>query len=158
MKKELIRTREFTGRLEWIGIAAEAGSNMESRETAELVEAKGISGDRHGAGRRKKRQVTLIQAEHLPVVARLLDAEGVYPSQLRRNLLISGINLASLKGRDFTIGDAHLRGTGDCVPCERMEETLGPGGYDAMVGHGGLTAAVITGGTVTVGDEVRCLR
>lgn len=110
-------------------------------------------------GGRGKRQVTLIQAEHLPVIAALLgrEAADVTPDLLRRNLLVSGISLQGLKDRRFKIGEVILEGTGDCHPCSRMEENFGPGGYTAVRGHGGITARVIQGGLIRVGDRVEAL-
>lgn len=98
-----------------------------------------------------KRQVTLIQAEHLPVIAALAGLETVTPEHLRRNVVVSGLALLALKDRRFRIGDVLLEGTGECHPCSRMEEAFGPGGYNAVRGHGGITARVLEGGLIEVG-------
>jgi len=71
---------------------------------------------------------------------------------MRRNLVVSGINIASLKDKHFRLGSTELAGTGFCHPCSRMEENLGRGGYNAVRGHGGITAKVIQGGRVNKGD------
>ena len=80
------------------------------------------------------------------------------PTLLRRNIMVSGINLAALKYQTFQIGTAVFRGTGNCPPCSRMEENLGAGGYAAMLNHGGITAIVATEGVVAAGDTVAALR
>jgi MOSC domain-containing protein YiiM len=73
---------------------------------------------------------------------------------LRRNIVVAGINLTSLKQKQFRIGDVLLEGTIACAPCARMEENLGAGGFNAMRGHGGLCARVIEHGTIRTGDAV----
>ena len=98
--------------------------------------------------------VTLIQAEHLPVIAALAGVERVRPEQLRRNLSISGINLLACRKAILCIGDAEIEITGPCAPCSRMERAIGHGGYNAMRGHGGWYAAVVRPGRIAVGDAV----
>ncbi len=121
-------------------------------------EGRGLSGDRFSGGASSKRQVTLIQSEHLSVIAELLGQARIDPALLRRNIVVSGINLLSLNGAQFTIGGALMEGTGPCHPCSRMEETFGPGGHSAVRGHGGITARVLSGGIVRIGEPVRFIR
>lgn len=105
---------------------------------------------------RVKRAVTLIQSEHIDVIKSISGAE-FDPLDLRRNLLVTGINLASLRWARFSVGEVILEGTIPCDPCERMEALLGPGGYAAMFAMGGLCARLVRGGIIRVGDEVRRL-
>ena len=90
----------------------------------------------------------------MATIAALSGHESVAPAQLRRNVVVSGIPLVALKGRRFRIGDVVLEGTDSCDPCSQMEAALGPGGYNAMRGHGGLCARIVAGGTLHVGDSV----
>ncbi|MCW5658739.1 MAG: MOSC domain-containing protein [Burkholderiaceae bacterium] len=117
----------------------------------------GLADDRlgkRGESELSTRQVTLIQAEHLAVIADLARVDRVDASALRRNLVVSGINLLALKNAKLKVGKAVLEVVGPCQPCSRMEEAIGPGGYAAMRGHGGMTARVIVGGVIKVGDVV----
>ncbi|MBL8472035.1 MAG: MOSC domain-containing protein [Rhodocyclaceae bacterium] len=115
--------------------------------------AGGLLGDRHQSAQ-SARQVTLIQAEHIAAVAAMLGRANLDPALLRRNVVVSGINLLALKGRRFQVGSASLEWSGLCQPCSRMEQALGGGGYNAMRGHGGITARVLTPGTLEVGAAV----
>ena len=72
---------------------------------------------------------------------------------LRRNLVVEGINLLALKKQKFRIGGAVFLTTGLCHPCSRMEKVLGYGGYNAMRGHGGITAQVIIDGMIHIDDQ-----
>jgi MOSC domain-containing protein YiiM len=139
------------GRVEWIGIRPARRAALVSLEIANVLADSGLQGDHYNSS--GKRQVTLIQAEHLAVLSALIAAP-VDPAVLRRNILVSGINLIALKNARFRIGQALLEGTGPCEPCSRMEEALGPGAYSAMRGHGGITARVLEGGRIKLGDGV----
>ncbi|MTI03151.1 MOSC domain-containing protein [Roseibium sp. RKSG952] len=117
-----------------------------------MISTSGLDGDR---GRSGKRAVTLIQQEHLAAIGSYLGQGAVAPEILRRNLVVSGINLAALKGREVQVGEAILRFTVICAPCSRMEEALGKGGYSAVRGHGGWCAEVVQPGRVRLGDAVQ---
>ena len=90
----------------------------------------------------------------MAAIAGFLGREAVAPEELRRNLVIAGVNLLALKGRRFRLGAALLEYSGECHPCSRMEEVLGPGGYNAVRGHGGITARVVEGGVIRLGDSL----
>ena len=138
------------GRVEWIGVRPARHVPVE-QVTEVLATDGGLLGDHYGGG---MREVTLIQAEHLPAVASLVGVPRVDPALVRRNIVVAGINLVALKDRRFRIGEALLAYSGPCHPCSRMEEALGAGGYNAMRGHGGITARVLERGTLRVGDAV----
>lgn len=127
---------------------------MVALERAELVADRGLAGDYASQRMGGKRQVSLLQAEHLPVVAALVGARAIAPELLRRNLLIEGISVLAFRAALFRIGDTLLRGSGTCEPCSKMERNLGPGGYNAVRGHGGIVAQVVRGGSIALGDSV----
>lgn len=143
------------GRVEWIGLRPRARAQIQVVVAAQALAGRGLAGDRY-ASAGGSRQVTLIQLEHLHAVAAMTGHSRIDPMWLRRNVVVSGIDLHALKDCEFRIGDAILRWTGLCHPCSRMEDALGPGGYNAMRGHGGITAAVVRTGTIRLGDAVSC--
>ncbi len=142
------------GVLRWIGVRPAYRAPMQIVKQAELESDRGVIGDRSAFKSGGKRQVTLIQFEHLAVIAALCGRQDMAPELLRRNLVVSGINLLALKDARFAIGDVMFEGTGLCQPCSRMEEALGRGGYNAMRGHGGITARVLAGAKISLGDKI----
>lgn len=156
--RQLIETYAMPGAVRWLGVRPERRVEVRARQELE-ISADGIVGDH----RRKpgKRAVSLVQCEHMPVIASLLGerapATDLLPALLRRNIAVAHINLLGLRNREFRIGSAILRGTGVCAPCSRMEEALGQGGYAAVRGHGGITADIVEPGHIALGDPVEPL-
>lgn len=152
--RSLLSKRAQAGRVTWLGVRSERGAPMQALETVELLTGRGLAGDRASMRSGGKRQVSLLQAEHLPVIAALTMRAAVDPDLLRRNVVITGISVLALRACRFRIGSALLEGTGTCDPCSKMERALGVGGYNAMRGHGGVLARVVEGAWISLGDEV----
>ena len=150
----LLNTLPQRGRVEWIGIRPSRGQSMIELEEVQINLQQGLEGDRFSGREGNPRQVTLIQYEHLKVIASCLQRKSVSPSLLRRNIVVSGINLLALKDKSFRIGGAILKYTGLCHPCSKMERLLGEGGYNAVRGHGGITASVSEAGLLQLNDTV----
>lgn len=139
------------GMVQWIGFRPKRRDPVIATDSISILQG-GLEGDHYSSG--GKRSITLIQYEHLAVIASMLNIMSVAPADLRRNFVVSGINLLGLRKRQFQIGNAVLEGTGLCAPCSRMEEIFGEGGYSAVRGHGGITAKIIQPGKVEIGDEL----
>lgn len=145
------------GRIIWIGLRPARRAVMTVADLAMLDEGQGLIGDHYSSRTGGARHVTLIQQEHLAAIASHLGLTTVAPDLLRRNIVVAGINLLALKNHRFSLGGAVLAWTGECHPCSRMEEAFGPGGYNAVRGHGGITARVIESGTIVIGDRLERL-
>lgn len=161
-------TQQFSqvGKLDTIYLRPARGAPCINVPRAQAQAGKGLVGDRMLTVQStnpdaSKRQVTLIQAEHIAVISALIN-KPVDAAKLKRNLVVSGINLLAAKSlfkdqvMQLTIGEVVLEITGPCEPCSKMETTLCYGGYNAMRGHGGVTAKVIKSGEIKVGNIVSC--
>lgn len=155
--RDLLKPPHVVGRLEAIVVRGDPRAPARRIDATAALVGIGLADDRlgrRGEAELSTRQVSLIQAEHLPVIAQLAGVAAVDPVGLRRNLVVSGINLLALKNARVRVGAAVLEIVGPCHPCSRMEDVIGPGGYAAMRGHGGMTARVLQGGPLRVGDAV----
>ena len=100
------------GKVEWIGIRPGRRSDIVSLSEVSVAMS-GLEGDHYQSG--GKRAVTLIQQEHLAVIASFLGWSETAPELLRRNIVVSGINLLGLRNRRFRAGTAILEGSGLCA-------------------------------------------
>ncbi len=150
----LLKSPVRDGRVEWIGLRPARLVPLVTVEEGHLHPDGGLLGDHYG-GRSGIRHLTLIQHEHVLAIASFLGMDVLDPAILRRNVVISRFNLHALRpGEGFRLGDAVLEKTGECHPCGRMEHLLGPGGYQAVRGHGGITARVLSPGRFGIGDAL----
>ena len=145
--QELIASVPQIGEVRWIGVRPAREAPMLEVDAVEARRDAGLTGDHSRPSASNARQVTLIQWEHLDVISALLG-KPISALDLRRNIAISGINLFSLKNRRFRLGQAILETTGWCQPCARLEARLGTGAFQAVRGHGGITARVVQSGII----------
>lgn len=144
------------GHVEWLGLRPSRRAEMLIQSEVTAKAEKGLYGD-HSAKRSSgsARQVTLINAEDIQALSSLLDLQSIDPSVLRRNIVVSGINLHAMRYQLLKIGDAIVEIGAHCHPCSRMEKALGAGALLAMFNRGGYCARVVQGGLIKVGDTVR---
>ncbi len=146
------------GKLCWIGLRTKRKGEIEIVESTNAIATLGLEGDRRCNGTPgSARQVTLISQEYIDQITHFMGKDSIAPELLRRNLVVSGINLYALRHQQFKIGDAIFEATAWCHPCSRMEQVLGDGAVAAMLGHGGLCAKILESGLIRVGDDVEKL-
>lgn len=156
--KQLKAQFPHSGIVEWIGVRPQQGVPMQALKTVEAVANFGLMGDRAALSRGGKRQVTLFQAEYLSVVASLHADKSLSYDNFRRNIVVSGLNLNILVNEVLKIGGVLIEITGLCHPCGKIEQELGTGAYNALSGHGGLTAKIIESGQFHLGDSVEVIQ
>lgn len=142
----------------WIGLRPQHRAAMVSVDSCQAIKDLGLAGDHRstktpGSGR----QVTIISQEFIQQIALHSNKPDLQPEQLRRNLVVSGINLNALRHQQFSLGSAIFEATALCHPCSRMEQPLGKGGVAAMLGYGGLCCKVLKSGEIKLGDQLKVL-
>ena len=164
--RDLVRRFHGTGRLGAIVLRPDRLKDAVSVQEARAEPGLGLIGDHRSLRLRQSdaqrhRELSLIQAEHLSLLGVWTGQAPIAPERLRRNLVISGINIAAMHSpcREERCvwrigGSVRIEITGPCPPCSRMEDELGEGGYAALRGHGGATARIVVGGVLRVGDTV----
>jgi MOSC domain-containing protein YiiM len=150
-----------TGALREIWLTPTAAAPMRRVPSARLLAGLGLEGDRYALGGGTwaqypdlEKQLTLIDADDVAAVARETGS-ALTAGDTRRNLVTTGIELPSLVGAWFAVGDALLFGAKRCPPCTHLERLTGIRLVRAMVLRGGVNAAVFAGALISAGDAVR---
>jgi MOSC domain-containing protein YiiM len=150
-----------SGSLVEIWLAGAAAEPMHRVDAVEAIAGLGLAGDRYARGGGTwaqypdlEKQVTLVDRSEIAAVAAETGSD-LTAGDTRRNLVTTGIDLPSLVGRWFTVGDVLLFGMKRCPPCTHLERLTGVRLVKAMVHRGGINAAVFAGGPIAEGDVVR---
>ena len=119
----------------------------------ECVAGRGIRGDRFYDYRDNyKGQITFFSSEVFDRLAEHFGVRDKTAGTLRRNVIVSGIDLNELIGEEFSIQGVRLRGTAHCRPCYWLDQAIAPGAEKFLAGNGGLRAAILTDGIIAVGN------
>ncbi len=148
----------MAGKVELVTVRPSTEDDPVIVESAEAVAGRGLKGDHYASrshGKSGRRALTLIEREAYSH----LEAEGLGVDEplLRRNLIVTGIDLNELVGKEFTVGEVRCRGTELCDPCRQIEQQTHQGVLKALVLRGGLCAEILSDGVIRAGDEVRPL-
>jgi MOSC domain-containing protein YiiM len=153
------------GRVEAVAIADRAEAPMQQISTAQAIPGRGLDGDRYAnhagtftprSGRGAGYELTLIEAEVLDELP-LTDGRRLEYAEARRNIVTRGIDLNSLVGQRFRIGDVECVGRRLCEPCAHLERLTHRGVLRKLIHRGGLRADILTAGSITVGAAIECL-
>jgi hypothetical protein len=115
----------------------------------ECVAGKGLKGDRFfGWKENYKGQATFFSLEVYESLCARFSVHDLPPSVFRRNIIVQGADLNALIGQEFEIQGIRFLGTEESRPCYWMNEAFAPGAEEAMKGHGGLRAKVLSDGVL----------
>lgn len=119
-------------------------------ESVECVEGKGLVGDRFfGFKEDYKGQITFFSHEVYERLCTQFQITDVPPSIFRRNIITRGIDLNSLIGQEFEWQGIRFLGTQESAPCYWMNQAFAEGAEEAMKGHGGLRAKILSSGVLS---------
>jgi MOSC domain-containing protein YiiM len=153
------------GRVEAVAIADRAGATMQQVTTARAIPGRGLEGDRYAnrvgtftprGGGGVGYDLTLIEAEVLDELT-LTDGHRLGYTEARRNIVTRGIDLNTLVGQRFRVGDVECVGRRLCEPCAHLERLTHRGVLRKLIHRGGLRADILTTGSITEGAAIECL-
>jgi MOSC domain-containing protein YiiM len=128
------------------------GHRMQSVEAVECVAGSGLRGDRYFDHKDNyKGQATFFSGDVFDAVLRHTGARDRPPWAMRRNIMVAGLDLNELIGKEFALSGVRFFGTEQCAPCRWMDRAIGPGAREFLQGRGGLRARILEGGMLGCG-------
>ncbi|MGD9712285.1 MAG: MOSC domain-containing protein [Thermomicrobiales bacterium] len=152
----------MSGKVQAIFIAPRASEPMQAVNSVEAIPGVGLKGDRYAVGAGfysphpttpGAREITLIDSGEIAAAS---EAAGVSlsPAETRRNLVTEGVDLPSLLGKRFSIGQVVCEGVRDCPPCVHLDGLTGKRLMPHLIRTGGLRARIVDGGLIATGDSI----
>lgn len=154
------------GVVEAVALAGAATAPMRLVSSAQAIAGRGLEGDRYAAKTgtfsserpgAKGYDLTLIESEVLEELV-LPDGGRLSFADARRNILTRGVDLNSLVGQRFLIGEVECLGQRLCEPCAHLQRLTGPGILRGLIHRGGLRADVLTNGTIAPSATIQTSR
>ena len=116
---------------------------------AECMAGKGLRGDRHSVGKpNRKGQITFMSVEAIEAIRTKFQLPRLPATVFRRNVVVRGVDLASLLDKQFELQGIWFQGAQECRPCDWMDRVVAPGVKTFMQQNflGGLRAKILTDG------------
>jgi len=152
----------MNGKVEQILISSNAGEELRQVSEANLIQGKGIEGDRYffkvgtfseALEEKGDFEVTLIEKEEIDAFNELAGLNYI-PADFRRNIVTSGVRLNDLVGKEISLGRATLFVVRLCEPCAHLASILGDSIMSNMVHKAGIRALIRQSGRVGVGNTI----
>lgn len=113
------------------------------------VAGRGLEGDRYFDHEKDyKGQITFFSQEVFDEICAALQIENRDPGSVRRNVVVSGVDLNALVGSEFEVQGVRFRGVEECKPCYWMDLAVADGAETLLVGRGGLRCRILSDGTL----------
>jgi len=120
--------------------------------SVECVAGHGLRGDRFFDYRTNyKGQITFFSQEVFDGLSGAFPKVRKSAGVLRRNVIVSGVDLNALIGETFELQGIRFLGTAHCKPCYWLDIACAPGAEAWLKGNGGLRAQILTSGRLTTG-------
>ncbi len=128
-------------------------SPLIEQQRIDCVAGKGLLGDRYFNHQEDyKGQITFFSAEVFEKLCERFGMRDKPAGVLRRNVIVSDVDLLSLIGCDFEIQGVKFHGTQHCAPCEWMDVAFAPGAKEFLKDNAGLRAKILADGPIAVGE------